>query len=175
MDYLRGERLLEIGFGTGELLIAVARKKKEIYGLELSPQMQKVTAQKLKRLGMTVPRVRGASLCMPFQDQSFDTVVSTFPAGYIFAPETWQEVARLLKDGGRFVILGIWYSYTYPPVYKLNRFLWGPPPGNTMRKLQQLAQEAGLNFRVIIRKQKYVEVPIILAEKGTIEALPDAN
>jgi ubiquinone/menaquinone biosynthesis C-methylase UbiE len=42
---------------------------------------------------------------LPFATHSFDTVVATFPAEYIFAPQTLEEAHRVLVDDGRLVIL----------------------------------------------------------------------
>jgi ubiquinone/menaquinone biosynthesis C-methylase UbiE len=44
---------------------------------------------------------------LPFPDEAFDSVVSTFPSNYIFDPSTLQEVRRTLKNGGRFIVLPV--------------------------------------------------------------------
>ncbi|HEX2993689.1 MAG TPA: class I SAM-dependent methyltransferase, partial [Anaerolineales bacterium] len=48
---------------------------------------------------------RGLAQHLPFPDETFDTVVATFPAEYIFDPETLIETRRVLVPGGKFVIL----------------------------------------------------------------------
>ena len=42
---------------------------------------------------------------LSFADASFDTVIVTFPAEYIFDPATLTEAHRVLTDTGRFVIM----------------------------------------------------------------------
>ena len=42
---------------------------------------------------------------MPFADASFGTVISTFPAEYVKDEATWRECARVLRSGGRWVIV----------------------------------------------------------------------
>jgi SAM-dependent methyltransferase len=42
---------------------------------------------------------------LPFSNNSFDSVVATFPAEYIFHANTLQEAHRVLVTGGRFVVL----------------------------------------------------------------------
>src|SRR5512139_3469830 len=44
--------VLEIGFGTGELLPALAARPGRVYGLEPSPAMQTITRRKLRRRGL---------------------------------------------------------------------------------------------------------------------------
>ena len=96
LDHVSGQRVLEVGFGTGELLIEMARRNLHAVGLDLSPAMQRVTARKMARRGVWTPRVRGVVQRMPFADGCFDTIISTFPAGFIAQPATLREVARLL-------------------------------------------------------------------------------
>lgn len=48
---------------------------------------------------------RGLAQRLPFRNQSFDTIVATFPAEYIFDPDTLAEAQRILAPGGRLVIL----------------------------------------------------------------------
>ena len=59
LDYIPGKRVLEIGFGTGELLIEMKRRGLDAFGVELSPAMQRQVTGKLKRRGLYVPRTRG--------------------------------------------------------------------------------------------------------------------
>ncbi len=42
---------------------------------------------------------------LPFGSASFDAVLSTFPSEYIFAKQTLSQVRRVLKSGGRFVVV----------------------------------------------------------------------
>jgi ubiquinone/menaquinone biosynthesis C-methylase UbiE len=48
---------------------------------------------------------RGVSQSLPFSDESFDTIVATFPSEYIFDSKTVHEAQRVLVVEGRFVIL----------------------------------------------------------------------
>ncbi len=111
IPHLRGERVLELGFGTGELLMELNRRGYQVVGLELSAEMQRVAGRKLRRKGFAlIPRVRGQAQRLPFASASFDSATATFPAGYIFDAETLAEVRRVLRVGegaGRFVIVGL--------------------------------------------------------------------
>jgi ubiquinone/menaquinone biosynthesis C-methylase UbiE len=111
LTYARGERILEIGFGTGSLLATLAAQARPVIGLELSPAMQRQAGRKLARLGLHVPRVQAPTQQMPFAGGTFDTILSTFPSGYIVDPATLRECARVLRQptptqpGGRLVVV----------------------------------------------------------------------
>lgn len=110
-QYLQGEQLLEIGFGTGTMLAALAQRGHQITGLEYSPAMQRQTTRKLLRRRLIVPRVQAAAQAMPLPTAYFDTILSTFPSSYITDPATLAECARVLRrptvdqPGGRLVII----------------------------------------------------------------------
>jgi ubiquinone/menaquinone biosynthesis C-methylase UbiE len=173
LDYLVGTRVLEIGFGTGELLLRMADRRINVYGLDCSAAMQHLTAAKLRRRGMWVSRAYGIAQQMPFADNSFDTIIATFPAGYIFDPTTLHEVARLLRGSaasakagrGRFVVVGMCISSASMPFPYVDRFLFGLPMEDLLAPYKRLAQSANLSVQVIIRKHGVFDLPIIIAEK----------
>jgi len=105
IPYLAGERTLEMASGTGNLLIDLAEAGFRPCGLDLSPYMVRITRRKLRRRGLTVPLCRGRAQALPFADGVFDSVVSTFPAEFILQPTTLREVARVLRPGGRAVVI----------------------------------------------------------------------
>ena len=109
MGYLWGDRILEIGFGTGELLLEMSREGYNVFGLDRSSKMHRITERKLTRRGIHLPRVQGEAQALPFAHHSFDTIVSTFPAEFILEAKTLMEVARLLSplQASRFVIVGL--------------------------------------------------------------------
>jgi ubiquinone/menaquinone biosynthesis C-methylase UbiE len=105
---VRGERVLELAFGTGDLLLDLhAMGTVQPVGLDLSPYMARIAQRKLQRQGICLPLVRGRAEQLPFADASIDTVLSTFPAPFVLARQTLKEVARVLKPDGRAVIVAM--------------------------------------------------------------------
>jgi ubiquinone/menaquinone biosynthesis C-methylase UbiE len=102
---LRGKKVLELASGTGDMLLDLYAGQYCPVGLDLSRQMVRIARQKLDRHGASVPLVRGRSQRLPFADASFDAVLSTFPTEFIVAPDTLREIARVLRPGGRAVVV----------------------------------------------------------------------
>jgi SAM-dependent methyltransferase len=106
IPHLRGKRVLEIGMGTGNLQIDMARAGFEVWGIDLSRQMLRQARLKARRLGLRPFRVcRARAEALPFPEAAFDSLVSTFPSEYIARAETLAELARVLAPGGTLVIV----------------------------------------------------------------------
>ena len=103
--YLTGTHILEIGHGPGHLILKLNQASKTIIGLDTSPQMGRITRQRLLRHKITPCLIRGKAQKLPFRSNSLDHVISTFPAEYIFDIETLNEAYRVIKPQGTLIIL----------------------------------------------------------------------
>ena len=104
LRYVRGERVLEVGCGTGRLLVALAEGR-QVWGYDLSRAMLRQARRRLARTGLQVPLCRGRAQSLPFAAEAFGSVVCTFPSAYIDSPSTWAEFRRVLVPGGRAVVV----------------------------------------------------------------------
>jgi ubiquinone/menaquinone biosynthesis C-methylase UbiE len=98
-------RILEIGHGPGHVLEMLAESGASAIGLDLSRQMGRLAAHRLRRKGRVVNLVRARAQAVPLVSGRFDAVLSTFPSEYILDPETSAEIWRLLRPGGVLVII----------------------------------------------------------------------
>lgn len=173
LDYVIGHRILEVGFGTGELLIEMAHRGLHAYGLECSPAMQRVTARKMRRNSHWATRVRGVVQKMPFADESFDSIISTFPAEYILDPATLCQVARLLRRpdprtatcGGRFIVVGLIPGTSNSLLRRATRLVFGTPKENVLARYERMVTAAGLRITVTTPNGKGLRMPVIILEK----------
>lgn len=104
LPFVRGQ-VLELGCGTGHIQRALALRHEPAVGIDLSPQMLRLSQRKLARAGHRAQLARASAGAIPFPPVTFDTLLATFPSEYIVAPATIREVQRVLRPGGQIVIL----------------------------------------------------------------------
>jgi len=82
IPFVRGKYVLEIAFGTGNLLLDLAAVGYTPVGVDLSPFMIDITRRKFRRRGMLASLVRAQVQCLPFPSGQFDSAIMTFPPGF---------------------------------------------------------------------------------------------
>jgi len=112
LPYIEGRRVLELGHGPGHLQLALHERGFQTFGLDESKFMSRQARRRLKQRpgllekpGLCSNLTRGYAQSLPFSGQAFDTLVATFPAKYILDPRTLDEAHRVLRPGGRLVVL----------------------------------------------------------------------
>ena len=189
LDDLVGQRVLEVGFGTGALLLEMADRGLQVVGLELSDAMQRITARKLRRRRLEVPRVRGSIEAAPLAGGRFDSIVCTFPADFIVNPASLREVARLLRTpdtetgdaGGRLIVVGMVVWRDSPLWRWAMRFVFGgqgeasedSAREDPLDRFRRLVAAAGLRATTMDRVDGSWHVPVVLAEREIGLPLPD--
>ncbi|MGC9395802.1 MAG: class I SAM-dependent methyltransferase [Anaerolineae bacterium] len=165
LAHVSGERVLEVGFGTGDLLVEMAARGWNACGLDLSPAMHRIVARKLRRRGLDAPHVRGVTQALPFADGSFDTLIATFPAEYIVAPETLREAARVLAPGGRFVIAGLVAQVEHPVLRRLVKPIYGDVRDGALAYFERVVTPAGFWVSVEVEPARWMRMPVVVLHK----------
>lgn len=98
-----GTRILEIPCGTGNLLIDLVAGGYAPIGVDLSPAMLQITRGKMQSMNNNASILRARAQQLPFPDRSFDSIVMTFPPGFIYDSRALAEFHRLLVDDGRLI------------------------------------------------------------------------
>jgi SAM-dependent methyltransferase len=111
-----GQRVLDVGCGTGVVAVTAARQGAKVSGLDLTPNLLERARENARIAGVDVDFIEGDAEALPYPDGSFDVVLSQF--GHMFAPRpaiAVREMLRVLKSGGR-----IAFS-TWPPEHFTGR------------------------------------------------------
>lgn len=139
-----GEQVLDVGCGTGTLVIEVARRVGHlgcIAGIDPSQEQISYAHAKAVRRGVPIDFQVGVIEQLPFPNQTFDVVFSTLMMHHLPAPLKRQglaEIARVLKPGGRLVIAD--FKHRSDRAGQTARFHAG---GSRMHDLAILVSDAG--------------------------------
>jgi SAM-dependent methyltransferase len=176
---IRGTRVLEVGCGPGKLLADMVRAGYTCAAVDRSPAMVAAARDELRRQGLAsheTPVSLGDIQHLPFLGESFDTVVSTFPTEYIYEPAALREVARVLRPGGRLVVVlgaGL-LSTRLPllPLVALARLVYGPSAmglgtgcAGTFQAMPLPLASAGLVGKTECVRGPFWQAYLIVAEK----------
>ena len=110
-----GERVLEIGFGTGHSLVTLAQQVDDaglLVGVELSPGMIEVAQKRIqaKDPGRSVQMMQGDGTLLPLASNSFDAVFLSFTLELFSDDEisiVLGESHRVLKQEGRLGVVSL--------------------------------------------------------------------
>lgn len=168
LPLIEGTRVLELGHGPGHLQRRLLDLGRCAVGVDESPQMSRLAARRLRQAGreqINLTRARAQSL--PFPADAFDTVVSTFPAEYIFDARTLSEANRVLHNGGRLIVLPVAW-----PKHRLLSWLYrvtGESPSEATeivkKKISAPVFEAGFAVKTEAIEVKSGILLVIVAEK----------
>jgi ubiquinone/menaquinone biosynthesis C-methylase UbiE len=106
-----GDKVLEIGCGTGTLAVLCAEKGASVFGFDMSSRMLGIAKKKIreKNLGdrVEIAEMGAIEMDKAFASETFDKVVSTLVFSELYSDEqryVLAEAYRVLKQGGLIVI-----------------------------------------------------------------------
>ncbi|HBY95479.1 MAG TPA: class I SAM-dependent methyltransferase [Chloroflexi bacterium] len=142
---LRGPRVLEVSFGTGYLLTQYAHPF-DAYGLDYNRRMAEIARRNVVQHRLTARLLVGQVEALPFGSAAFDSVLNTMAfTGYPDAHQALSEMRRVLKPGGRLVMIDInfpadgnWRGMAIAKAWARG--------GDILRDMDALFQEFGLPY-----------------------------
>ncbi|MGH3674791.1 MAG: class I SAM-dependent methyltransferase [Mycobacterium sp.] len=100
-----GVEVLDVACGTGNATIPAAKLGARVTGVDLSPGLVAIARERGAEAGVDVSWLEGDAQSLPFEDDTFDRVISAI--GHMFAPDHQRsagELRRVCRPDGRIAI-----------------------------------------------------------------------
>jgi SAM-dependent methyltransferase len=126
-----GARVLDVGAGSGNASLPAARAGATVVASDLTPELLEKGRGRAEREGLELEWVEADAEALPFEDESFDRVLSAI--GAMFAPRhevTAAELVRVCAPGGM-VVMANWAPEGSIGDFfaALGKHMPPPPPG----------------------------------------------
>ena len=177
LDLAPGERVLEIGYGTGHCLVQLAEAvgpEGKVFGIDLSEGMRALARERLEKEHL-LGRVElscGDAAYLPYPDGSMDAVFMSFTLELFDTPEIPQVLAeckRVLRAGGRIGVVAItkednegfaveayeWTHQHFPNLLDCRPIF-----------VRRALENAGFSIRDATIMKMWVPVDVVIAEKA---------
>jgi SAM-dependent methyltransferase len=128
-----GQRVLDIAAGTGNASIPAAQTGATVTASDLVPDLLEAGRRRAESLGVELEWTPADAEHLPFEDESYDVVMSSI--GAMFAPfheKVADEMVRVAKPGGTIALLSWTPEGMIGALFKImGGFAPPPPPGAT--------------------------------------------
>jgi ubiquinone/menaquinone biosynthesis C-methylase UbiE len=163
LDIRAGQKVLDVAAGNGNVALAAARRWGEVTATDYVPALLQRARARAEAEGLRIDFREADAEALPFADESFDVVVSTF--GVMFTPDQERaaaEMARVCRRGGK-IGLANWTPDGFigqlfkaigrhmpPPAGARSPALWG-----TRARLAELFEPHGASVQATARNHMF--------------------
>jgi ubiquinone/menaquinone biosynthesis C-methylase UbiE len=115
-DVKPGERVVDIGCGTGIYALELARRGLRVIGLDSSLEMIAIAREKCREAGLASLWVCGSAEALPFRSASADLALAVTSLCFVLHPDrAIDEMCRVITPDGRVVLgeLNRWSSWAF--------------------------------------------------------------
>lgn len=145
-DLSAGSKVLDLGCGPGLFSILLAKHGVEVIGIDYSAGMVEKAADNASIEGVSAKFLKMDAQSLEFEDNTFDAVVTRNVFWALERPEKcYSEIARVLKNGGRGVVMdGNFYLRLYNDDYR-----YRPGSGDTAKDYHGKHNTDNVDFKII--------------------------
>jgi len=131
-----GSRVLEVGCGTGQATVPLAKRDLAITAIELGPQLAALARTRVADYPL-VEVVASSFEAWEHNGEPFDVVVAVNSLHWIDPDLRYDKPVSILRPGGAMVVAGCWWAAPAPPEeffvavqddYDAVAYPGGPPP-----------------------------------------------
>ena len=117
---VRNKTIVDLGCGTGENLVPLAKRGANVTGIDVSPDLIKLALQRIATANISARAIVGSAYDTGFNSESVDVIFCIALIHHLEIPRVRDEMHRILKKGG-FVVLSepVRFSKFYDFVRKM--------------------------------------------------------
>ena len=124
-----GMKVLDVACGSGNLAIIAAQKGAEVTGIDIADNLIDAAIKRAATAGLDIKFEVGDAEAMPYEDNSFDLVMTMFGAMFAPRPEVAaSELVRVCKPGGTIAMANWTPDGHAGQMFKLSGKYLPPPP-----------------------------------------------
>lgn len=126
----RGDTVLDVACGTGNLAIPAARTGARVYGIDIAPYVIAQARLEARAAGCTIDFDVGNAESLAFMDGMFDATITMFGAMFSERPAaTAAELLRVTRSGGRVAMANLTAAGFAGRYVRAHGAVLPPPPG----------------------------------------------
>ena len=124
-----GMKVLDVACGSGNLAVVAARKGANVTGIDIADNLVEAAKKRADQLGLDIKFEQGDAEALPYEDGTFDLVMTMYGAMFAPRPEiVASELVRVCKPGGR-IAMANWTPEGFAgQMFKLGGKYVPPPP-----------------------------------------------
>ena len=153
LEFTPGMNVLDVACGTGNLALPAAKTGANVTGVDIAPNLVEQARENAKAAGLNAKFDEGDAEALPYDDASFDAVVTMFGAMFAPRPElVAAELKRVCRPGGLIAMANWTPSGFIGQMFKITASHVPPPPGMTSPVLWGVEEKVRERFSEGISK-----------------------
>ncbi len=172
VDINPGDRVLDLGSGAGNdcfVARALTGPEGSVTGIDFTPQMIEKAKENCDKMGYSnVSFILGDIEEMPFDDNSFDVVISNCVLNLVpDKTRAFKEIMRVLKPGGHFCVSDVVIKGVLPHALRSDAEMYAGCVSGALEMQRYLDIVTSTGFKdLCIHKQNKIEIPAEVYRKS---------
>jgi SAM-dependent methyltransferase len=154
---LAGDRVLDIATGAGNTAMAAARRGGRVSGIDFVPALIERARERAAVERFKIEYREGDAEAVPYDDNTFDVVLSTFGAMFAEPVKAASEMLRVCRSGGKIGMANWTPTGMIGEMFKLTASFAPPPPGTQPPALWGVPEVVRERFGSNVSELRFVE------------------